>query len=141
MLDFDYFYSQWVGSGGESDHNPIFLKILNRGIKLISPFKFNPHWLESDELVKLLNETWVVYSDNLQTSPTNQFYSNLKRNKDVSIAWSVKKSVVENKDLVAIESLLIESFNKLGFGFSSEQDKSYLVDLETRKRKILYDRE
>ena len=24
MLDFHYFFSQWVGSGGESDHHPIF---------------------------------------------------------------------------------------------------------------------
>ena len=35
-----------------------------------------------------------------------------------------------------IELLLVESFNKIGFGFSSEEDKSSLVDLEIRKRKI-----
>ena len=72
-----------MGSGDESDHHSVFLKILNRGIKLNSPFKFNPHWLESDELVKLLHETWVVYSNNLQASPANQFSTNLKRIKDV----------------------------------------------------------
>ena len=80
-----------MGSGGESDHQPVFLQILNRGIQLKIPFKFNPHWLENDELVKYLIETWVDYSYNLHVSPTTHFYSNLKRFKDVSIAWSVKK--------------------------------------------------
>ena len=60
MLDFDYFYSQWVGSGGDSDHQPVFLRILKRGIQLKSPFKFNPHCLENDDLVKSLKESWVA---------------------------------------------------------------------------------
>ena len=139
MIDFDYFYSQWVGSGGESDHNPVFLKILNRGIKLNGPFKFKPHWLESDELVKLLNETWVVYSDNLQASPANQFSSNLKRIKDVSIAWSLKKKEMEFRALVEIEIMLSVFSHKCGFGFSSEEDKAVLIDSESCKRKILLD--
>ena len=103
MLDFDYFYSQWVGSGGDFDHQPVFLQILNRGIKLKSPFKFNPHWLENDELVKSLIETWVAFSDNLHVSPATHFASNLKRIKDLSIAWSVKKKEMDFKDLVDIE--------------------------------------
>ena len=62
---------------------------------------------------------------------------NLKSIKDVSISWSVKKKPQDNKDLVEIEFLLVESLNKMGFGFSSEEDKYSLVELETRKRKIL----
>ena len=38
MLDFEYFYRQWVASGGDSDHQPIFLQIHNRGFQLKSPF-------------------------------------------------------------------------------------------------------
>ena len=45
------------------------------------------------------------------------------------------------KDLVDIEVLLVESFNKPSFGFSSEIDKYSLVDLESKKRKILCDHE
>ena len=69
------------------------------------------------------------------------FASNLKKIKDVSISWSVAKKLQENKDLVDIETLLAESFHKMGFGFASEEDKSSLVDLETCKRKILLERE
>ena len=72
-----------MGRGGESDQHLVYLKILNRGIQLNSPFKFNPHWLENEELAKLLHETWVVYSDNLLASPATHFASNLKRIKDV----------------------------------------------------------
>ena len=61
MLDFEYFYRQWVGSGGDFDHHPVYLQILNRGVQLKSPFKFNPHWLEHDDLVKILTNTWVVF--------------------------------------------------------------------------------
>ena len=40
-----------------------------------------------------------------------------------------------------IERLLVESFNKLGFGFSFVEDMSSLVELDACKRKILLDRE
>ena len=48
----------------------------------------------------------MVYSDNLQASPANQFSSNLKRIKDVSIAWSVKKKEMDFRALVEIEIML-----------------------------------
>ena len=31
LFDLDFFYRQWVGSGGDSDHQPVFLQILNKG--------------------------------------------------------------------------------------------------------------
>ena len=91
LLDHDFFFRQWVGCGGDSDHQPVFLQILNRGIQLRSPFKFNAHWLVYEDLVTLLKESWVVYSDNPNYLSASQFAANLKRIKDVSIAWSVKK--------------------------------------------------
>ena len=71
------------------------------------PFNSNPHWLENDGLVKSLKDSWVAYSDNLHDSPASHFASNLKRIKDVSIAWSIKKKEMEFKDLVEIEIMLI----------------------------------
>ena len=106
LLDLDFFYRQWVGCGGESNHQPVFLQILNREIQLKSPFKFNAHWLVNDDLVKSLKDSWVVFSDNYHVSPASHFASNLKRIKDVSISWSVKKKEMDLKDLVEIENLL-----------------------------------
>ena len=67
----------------------------------------------------------------------SQFALNLKTIKDVSIDWSVKKKAQDQKDLVDIESLLAEYFNKLGFGFASDSDKHFLVELESKKRNML----
>ena len=130
-----------MGSGGDSDHQPVFLQILNQGFQLKSPFKFNPNWLENEDLVKTLKDTWVAYFDNLHDSPASHFASNLKSLKDVSIVWSVKKMEIEYKELVEIEILISAFSHKIGFGFSSEEDKAGLIDLESRKRKILLDRE
>ena len=141
MLDFDYFYRQWVGSGGESDHHLVFFQILNGGAKLKTPFKFNPHWLENENLVNTLKASWVVYDDQLLESPASQFVSNLKRIKEVSVAWSVKKKESEFKDLVEIEIMLSVFSHKFGFGFSSVEDKEALIILESRKRKILLEQE
>ena len=106
-----------------------------------SPFKFNPHWLENEDLVKILKDTWVAYSDNLHDSPASHFASNLKSMKVVSTAWSVKQKEIEYKELVEIE-ILISAFSlKFAFGFSFDEDKAALIDLETRKRKILLDQE
>ena len=40
-----------------------------------------------------------------------------------------------------IELFLVDSFNKVGSGFSSEEDKASLIELESRKRKKLLDHE
>ena len=80
-----------MGCGGESDHQPVFLQILNSELKLRSPFKFNAHWLVNEDLVTLLKDAWDVYIDNPVVLLAIHFAANLKRIKDVSIIWSVKK--------------------------------------------------
>ena len=141
FLDFDLHFWHWVGYGGDSDNQLVFLQLSNKDVRPRSPFKFNANWLMNEDFVSLLKSSWNVYVDNLEVSPASHFAVNLKIIKDVSISWSVKKNAQEFKDLVEIELSLAESFNNIGFGFSSEEDKSSLVDLETCKRKILYERE
>ena len=51
-----------------------------------------------------------------------------------------KEKAKDSKDLVEIDFLLVY-FNQSRFGFSSKVDKISLVELESRKRKILLDRE
>ena len=53
-----------MGCGGDSDHNLVFLQVLNKGLKVRSPFKFNAQWLMNEDLVTLLQDSWVVYTDN-----------------------------------------------------------------------------
>ena len=77
--------------GGDSYHQPIFLQILNNDVKSRSPFNFNAHWIVNEDLVTLLKGSWSVYVDNPEVLPAVHFVANLKRIKDVSILWSVKK--------------------------------------------------
>ena len=84
FLDSDFLFKQWIGCGGDSDHQPIYLQILSSTHKAHCPFKFNAYWLENDELVSLLKASWVVYEAYLEVSPTSQFAVNLKQLKDVS---------------------------------------------------------
>ena len=71
--------------GGESDHLPVFFQILGRDKKLHTPFKFNPHWLDHEDLVSLLKNTWKVYDENFVLPPTAQFQANLKMIKNEAI--------------------------------------------------------
>ena len=97
LLEHDLCFHQWVGCGGESDHQPVFLQILGHDKILHSPFKFNPHWPEHEDLVLLLKNTWKMYDDNSILSPASQFSDNLKKIKNVSICWSVKRKEHDTK--------------------------------------------
>ena len=57
LLEFELCFRQWVGCGGDSDHHPIFLQILGHDKNTHSPFKFNAHWMEHEDLVILLKNT------------------------------------------------------------------------------------
>ena len=71
--------------------------------------------------------------DNDLVSSASHFVDNLKHLKEVPILWSVQKKSQEIKELVDIELLLVNSYNKLGFDFAFVDDKIILVDLETVK--------
>ena len=91
----------------------------------------------NEDLVSVLKYSWNVFDERSLLSPASQFALNIKTIKDFSIDWLVKKKAQDQKDIVDIELLLAESFNKLGFGFASDSDKLYLVELESKKRNIL----
>ena len=79
LSDFELWFRQWVGRGGDSDHHPIFLQIQGQDKNLHIPFKFNPHWLEHEDLVILLKNSWKVYDEQSVLSPALQFSANLKK--------------------------------------------------------------
>ena len=41
FLDSAFLLRQWIGCGGDSDHQPVFLQILPSSSKSHCPFKFN----------------------------------------------------------------------------------------------------
>ena len=97
--------------------------------------------MEHEDLVILLKNSWKLYNEQSILSPALQFSANLKKIKNVAICWSVKKKEQDTKDLVGIETLLETSCTNFGFGFSSEEDKVSLYELEVKRRMIQLDRE
>ena len=71
FLDMDFLLKQWIGCGGDSDHQPVFLHILPCTSKTHCPFNFNACWLEHIELVDLLKASWKVYDALSEVSPAS----------------------------------------------------------------------
>ena len=57
FLDNDFLLKQWIGCGGDSDHQLVYLQISLCIPKAHCPFKFNACWLENNELVELLKDS------------------------------------------------------------------------------------
>ena len=91
LLDYNFHFRQWVGFGGDSDHYPVFLQTSNDDLRPRNPFKFNANWLVNDDLVSVLKDSWKVFDEISELSPSSQFAMNLKTIKYVSIDWLVKK--------------------------------------------------
>jgi hypothetical protein len=53
---------QWIGSGGESDHFPIFLEVRKGNLKPTSPFKFNNTWIKDESFINLVKDNWTPYN-------------------------------------------------------------------------------
>ena len=122
-METQFRFQKWVGQGGDSDHYPVFLKISNGNKKPSCLFKFNTNWVNDESFVSLLKESLNVCEKGFQVSPFENFVGILKKIKDVSIKWYVKKKEPYERDISNIENSLVEKFNRVGFGFASEEAK------------------
>jgi hypothetical protein len=91
ILDSTLMCKQWVGSGGDSDHHPIFLKVVPQPKKPTSPFKFNSSWLKDDEFIALVKEVWTPIDSSIGMQATIQMTTNLKRLKKETCQWARRK--------------------------------------------------
>ena len=141
FLDYDFLLNQWIGCGGVSDHQPVFLQISSPLHKAHSPFKFNADWLDHLDLVDALKSSWVRFNDRSTLSPEAQFCANLKRIKDISTKWSLSKKAQNIKDMADIEFELKSFHDSHSSGILSVVEKDLLTEIESRKQAILLFRE
>eukprot|EP00253_Pinus_taeda_P006367 PITA_06367 len=80
-----HLFRQWVGSGGLSDHNPIYLEIQGPFKKLKAPFKFNHTWLKDPTYVKMIEDYWISHPINDTESLAKGFCRNLSEIKHITI--------------------------------------------------------
>jgi len=130
-------YKKWVGTGGISDHSPIYLEIQGPFKKPKAPFKFNHTWLKDPAYVKMISEYWVNHPINDTESFAKGFCRNLAEIKHLSIKWAKDKQARDTSHLIIIESELSALTDERGLGFISAADKSRLIELENQKASIL----
>jgi len=110
-------YRQWVGSGGISNHSPIYLEIL--GLEAIpkSPYKFNHVWLHEPRYIKMVTDYWKENPILSHRSLAEGFYHNLSQLKHLSISWAIEEKQKDDQSLPLIESELSALMDDNNKGF------------------------
>jgi len=132
-----HLYKQWVGSGGVSDHSPIYLEIQGPFKKPKAPFKFNHVWLNDPSYIKLVSNFWIENPINRAESFAKGFCDNLFEIKHLSINWAREKHALETSQLTNIEAELSSLLDERNLGFISAEKKVCLIELENKKANIL----
>jgi hypothetical protein len=92
FASFPFQFRQCVGSRGESDHSPIWLKLEGSPIKPAAPFKFNPSWLKDKSFQHLIRTNWSFIRNTEESLVGIQFATNLKSLKKLVIPWEKRKT-------------------------------------------------
>ena len=130
----DRFFSvrQWVGSGGLSDHFPVFFEIKKGPINPPSPLKFNKLWLQDETFKNLFLTHWIPIDGDDDRSTAIQFADNIKNIKVVIKEWAAAKRSRDDAELKNIEASLLLIYEGEGGGFASQESKEALSRLEGR---------
>ena len=126
-----------MGTGGISDHCPIFLEFRGQRRKPPSPFKFNSRWLKDEGFQSLIKELWIPRPHNSQEHAGAHFYQNMKRINEATISWAHAKRVNDDKTLRDCELAIDKLLHSPGMGFLDDQTKDELFTLEKKRNVIL----
>ena len=80
-----------MGSGGHSDHFPIFFEVKKGPNNPPSPLKFNKCWLQEESFKNLFLSHWVPFGRDCDRSIALQFADNIKRLTVFIKEWVVAK--------------------------------------------------
>eukprot|EP00253_Pinus_taeda_P033720 PITA_33720 len=141
LLQLFHHYKQWVGSGGISDHSPIYLEILGPHPKPKAPYKFNHTWLQDRGFTNLVSDFWKAHPIDREAYLAKGFCKNLTLLKHLAINWAKEKNRKESEQLTHIEAKLCSLQDDRNLGFISGEEKSRLIELENQKANILRLRE
>lgn len=114
---------QWVGSGGISDHRPIYLEIKGGMNKPKGPFKFNATWLRDVEYIHLVTNYWRNHPPAAERTISEGFAKNLKELNKLSKKWAHKKTKQEDHTLKQSEEAIEKYENDHEGIFSSPSTK------------------
>ena len=107
---------QWVGSGGLSDHFPIFFEIQKGPTNPPIFLKFNKVWLQDETFKNIFHTNWIPFDGDLDRSTSFQFANNIKKMKRVIKEWSIAKRCREDAELKQVEEELLRIYEGDGGG-------------------------
>jgi len=137
LVDRFFQVKQWVGSGGRSDHFPIFLELQKGPINPPSSLKLNKVWLQDDSFKDLLLNQWTPFDRGLDGTAAFQFADNIKKLKRLIKDWSKAKNRREDAELKQVEVELQRMYDSDGGGLISQDSKDTLSRLEGRRNTLL----
>jgi hypothetical protein len=77
LLSRHFLFKSWVSSRGLSNHLPIMFYLGSRMEKLLAPFKFSHMWLQEEDFVNLIKNSWIPLSVERPSSYMHQFVENI----------------------------------------------------------------
>eukprot|EP00253_Pinus_taeda_P023181 PITA_23181 len=134
-------YRQWVGTGGSSDHLPIFLQITGPTKKPCAPFKFFAGHLKDPDFINMVTEYWSAQPPLRDQRMAVDFCLRLNELKTLTKDWAKRKKLKEDLQLVDIEAKIAQLTDDRGLGFLTKETKTLLVGLENQKKKKLLEQE
>lgn len=130
-------FRQWVGSGGISDHSPIYLELAGSTIKPRTPYKLNSSWLKDPDYLNMVTDYWNSHPLTSRRWKVVGFYNNLHHLKRLSIDWAKQKKAREDLAISELESQIANLMDEHGIGYNSIESKVHLVEMEAQRSKIL----
>eukprot|EP00253_Pinus_taeda_P008270 PITA_08270 len=132
---------QWVGTGGISDHRPIFFEAENTSQKIKIPFKFNASWLQDPSYTRLVQKFWNTNPIRDNEDISAGFVRKLSKLKRITKIWAHQKRIQDNQTLQDAEKAIAVFEAQSSGTFPTPEKKEEYASLITRRSQILKERE
>jgi len=116
---------------------PVLLELESGNDFVKYPFKFNVIWLDDQDFVSLIQNSWADLLGRKVLPPMEDLVKKLKRMKCLVIVWERKKKVEGKHELVQLETDLEELYSSFPRGFVEEEVKNSVLVKEQRKMILL----
>jgi len=133
--------TSWVEFPFVSDHAPIVLKLMPPALHRATPFKFNYHWLLSEEYTDMVHRVWTNDCYLAEVDPQRRLVWKLKALKSKTKAWYSDKLKAERALLSHLEAEISELIGTSSTTSLSAVEVERLKSLELNRATILRDEE
>jgi hypothetical protein len=140
FLSTSIFPLSWVEFPFVSDHAPILLQLLPPALHRSTPFKFNYHWLLSEDYSDLVHRVWTDRCFLAEVDPQRRLVWKLKVLKSKTKSWYLDQKISRKALLKQLEAEITELILTSSSALTVEE-ADRLKSLESNRASILSDEE